>query len=137
MLNLLAEYGDTPGIVLIQAAVGFNHGFVQMSISNDAVSTSSKDEYERWKNNAKFIGSMLIPVIMLEEISNQFAGFDFWSIDTEGTSPDIFRRMIELNHKPHCVAVEHSGRTTELLDLATRDGYKCVLCNQTNMVLVR
>lgn len=135
MLDLLAEYGDEPRVTLIQAAVSLEAGIISLHITDDGVSTASEAAYEDWKERATFRGSLMIPAITLDQISLQFGGFDFWSIDVEGFSADLFLQMLATGYRPHCVCVEHDGRTTELLQAATRAGYKASLCNGTNLVV--
>ena len=137
MLNLIAEYGSEPRITLIQAAVGVESGLRAMHISNDALSTASDSEYERWKDKAEFIGQVVIPVITLEQITNQWGGFDFWSIDAEGLSGDILVRMINLDLRPDCVCVEYGDRLSELCAKVTQHGYRLTYANGTNGIFVR
>ncbi len=137
MLGLLEAYGSDDRITLIQAAVDTTDGMIRMSVTDDAVSTSEPAEYEKWKGTAKFRGSVMVPKITLETIANSYGGFDFVSIDAEGISSRIFLYMLRLGHFPPCVCVEHEDRTTELLAAATAQGYKAVLVNSTNLVMVR
>ncbi len=137
MLNLLAEYGDEPRITLVQAAAGIEPGIIPLHISDDGVSTSSEAGYEQWKDRAHFRGTLMVPVVTLEQISARFGHFDFWSIDAEGLSADLFLRMLTLGYTPYCVCAEHDGRTTELLQAATHAGYKAVLVNGTNLIVSR
>lgn len=138
MLSLLKEYGEDDRITLIQACVGhdLNH-WVELQVSDDAVSTTDKGVFEQWKGTAKYYGSMLVPAITLHEIANRFSGFDFVNIDAEGVSVDIFRDMLDLGMFPPVVCCEHDGRLVEILELATRQHYSGVFSNATNVVLAR
>lgn len=144
MQGLLDEYGDTPRIKLIQAAVACEPGLLTMHITDDAVSTSSEAEYEKWKGAAKFRGKMLVPVITLSDLSNRFGGPDFCSIDCEGMSVDLFKQGIDLGWRPHAWCVEIDNRASELAAIAEGAGYKSVndlrfgtLGNGCNTVLVK
>jgi len=137
MLGLLAEYGFEERIQLISTAVSLEPGLLPLHITHDAVSTSKAEEFERWKNTVKFIGKMSVPTLTLEQISNQFGGFDFINLDAEGISADLFNHAMTLGWEPRCWCVEHDGRTTELLERATGRGYRCTYANGTNIVLVR
>ena len=136
MLNLLAEYGNEPRITLVSAAVGLVAGFASMHITDDAVSTVDEKAYTTWKDGAKWRGSMSVPIITLEEIALRFGGFDFWNIDAEGISVDLFKRMMVLGHEPRCVCVEFDDRLKELMSVATTK-YNLVYSNGTNAVMVR
>lgn len=135
MLNLLEEYGNDERVILVQAVVA--PGWVTLHVSDDAVSTASEAEYDKWKDTAKFRGRVLVPSISVEEIAQRWGGFDFVSIDAEGESAWIFLRMLELGQFPTVVCVEHDGRLHDILAAATKEHYKAVLVNSTNAVLVR
>lgn len=137
MLGLLKEYGDEERITLIQACVVIEGSLVRLHVTDDATSTTEEGNFEQWKETSRFHGSMLCPGITLEQFSNQFGGFDMVNIDVEGTSVNLFHRMLELGWRPRCVVVEHDERTTELLAAATAAGYHCTLANGTNVVLVQ
>jgi len=137
MQTLLDAYGDDRRIKLLQACAAVRLGIQTLQVTDDAVSTSNPEEYERWKGIAKFRGSLMVPAITLEQIADQFGGFDFWNIDAEGHSANLFLHMLHIGHFPRCVCVEHDSRTTELLGAATAAGYRATLVNQTNLVVVR
>lgn len=137
MQNLLAEYGYSKHVTLVQAAVALQAGLMDLWASDDAVSTSSDTEHERWKDAAKFRGKLLVPAITLEHIANRFGGAAFVNIDVEGGSAELFLHMLTLGMYPTVVCCEHDGRTTELLNAATAVGYHATLVNSTNIVVVR
>ncbi len=133
--SLLREYGNDERITLICAAVGFETGLVKLYATADAVSTTSEKEHEVWATEGGFYGSFLTPQITLEQISNQFGGFDFINFDAEGISVDLFRRAMDLGWRPRCCCVEIDGRMGELASVATGRGYKIVYANGTNAVM--
>lgn len=135
--GLVAEYGTSDRIKVLSAAVGLYPGIINLHISDDAVSTSDEGNFEVWKERGGFVGKLLVPVVTLEQISNQFGGFGFINIDAEGQSVDIFLRMMTLGWEPRCICVEHDTRTTEVLTAATLRGYHATFANGTNVVLVR
>jgi len=137
MLGLLKEYGNDPRITLIQAAVAVEPGLVKLHVTDDAVTTASEAEYERWKDTAKFHGSMLVPTISLSEIATRFGGFQMVNIDAEGISVNLLLSMLELGWQPTCIVVEHDGREGEIIAAATPLHYNVVYGNGTNIVLVR
>lgn len=123
MRGLLAEYGKEERITLISAAASTSPGLIKLNISDDAVSSPDGPHYETWKPAATFIGPLMVPAITLDQIFNQFGGFDFVNIDAEGVSADLFLQMLAMQVFPKCVCVEHDERTTPMLDAATRFGY--------------
>jgi FkbM family methyltransferase len=133
--NQAAYYEGNENIQVLCAAVGLESGFVRLRLSDDAVSTSDEKHYDLWKDTANFYGSALFPVITLEQIGLRFGGFDFVNIDTETTSVDLCRHMVEdLKWGPRCVCVEHDNRMPELCQFMTSAGYVLIYSNGTNAV---
>ncbi len=134
MLNLLEEYGNEPRVTLVSAAVGLESVTAKMHVTEDCVSTTDAEQYEKWNSEAKYIGAFLIPQFPLEQVSIQFGHFDFINFDAEGQSVDLFFAAMNLGWYPRCICVEHDGRLTELAACATRRGYSLTLANGTNGV---
>ncbi len=137
MHALLKEYGNEPRITLIQAAVAHESGIVPMWISDDAVSTTEDSQHEVWKDAGGYFGRLYVPTITLEQISNQFGGFDFINLDVEGRSVDLFVRACALGWEPRAWCVEHDNRLAELLSMATEKGYMATMTNGCNVALVK
>jgi FkbM family methyltransferase len=140
MASLVREYGNDPRVTLVQAAVGLMEwdSPIPMHVTDDCVSTLKEREYEKWRHKAKFTGSVLVPVVTLEEIGEQFPKFDFINFDAEGVSVDLcLHAIVELGWRPHCVCCEIDGRGLELGDTLGFVGYLKVYENGTNVVLVR
>ena len=135
--GLLQEYGNDPRVKVVCAAVGLDRHIVKFRITDDAVSTSEAGNEETWKTRGGFYGSLWVPEITLAEIINQFGGFDFVNIDTEGTSVDLFAVLMATEMLPRCVCVEHDGRMIEVMRIANGRGYKMVLATGENAVFSR
>jgi hypothetical protein len=147
---LLAEYGHDPRIQVVGAAVSVNATrLTSMWISENAYSTDQPELYDKWKSVANFVGRVWVPQITMESalaLKYAFTGdprltYDFVSIDTEGTSVDLFHALIDNGDKvggafPMCVAVEHDGRIQELMEVAHLS-YQIVHQNDTNVILKR
>jgi len=128
------SYANDSRIVLINAAVGRETCMLRMFATNDATSTADKSTHEKWRNVVRYYGEFYTGQITLEQLSNQFGGFDFVNIDAEGMSTDLFFRMLDLEWSPRCVCLEHDGR---LIELAGRyqNRYRQTYLNGTNIVL--
>jgi FkbM family methyltransferase len=127
-----------PRVDVIQAAVVLQKiPLVNIRFSDDAVSSYSAEHLHKWKNAANFIGDCWCATITLQDIWNQFGGFDFVSIDTEGSSVDLAKQYLEAEARPKVMMVEYDERLPELLTFATQFGYKAVLTNGTNVVLAK
>lgn len=137
MLNLLEAYGNEERIVLIQACVSIEGGVAELMVTDDAVSTSSQAEYEKWRDVTKFRGRVLVPSVTVADIGQRFGGFDFVNIDAEGQSADIFLEFMRLGMFPNCVCCEHDSRHADIINAATAQHYQVTLANSTNLVMVR
>ena len=135
--SLIDEYGKVSRVTVVQGAIGMNHGLVDLHSSDDAVTTSSDAMYERWGGTLQFNGKLTAAIITLEDIAAQFGAFDFVSIDTEGTSFDLFRRAMELGWRPLCVCCESDDRPNEMQSMAYGYGYRRVFKSDENGVFVR
>lgn len=140
MQSLLEEYGHAePLVTLIQAAVTVEAvALVPLAVTRDAVSTSSDTVYEAWREQAAYVGNINCASITIPEITNQFGGFDFVSIDAEGYSVEIAIAYIQTyKQRPQVLICEHDGRIVELSQVMHACGYKTVLTNGTNLVFAR
>jgi len=137
LLNLLNEYSTEPRITIVSAAMGLEPGYIEMMVTDDAVSTADRNQYEQWKPVTKFRGKLTVPVLTWAEIANRFGAFDFISIDAEGMSADLFIGMLNAGLQPTCVCVEHDSRLEYLCAKATPEHYNLVYSNGTNGVFVR
>jgi len=137
LLNLLNEYGDEPRIALVAAAVGVEPGMVHMHVTDDAVSSSDRQQYDTWKEITKFRGMLHVPVITWHDITNRWGGFDMISLDAEGQSAELFLAMLTQGLQPKCVVVEHDNRLEQLCSAATPLHYNLTYANGTNACFVR
>lgn len=138
---LLRGYGKDPRIKLICAAVGVEAGLAQIHASCDLVSTTDEATFKKWDKQqggiCEYYGTFLTPQITPSQIFHQFGGFDFISIDTEGTSVDIFHAILATGARPRCMCLEYDDRLSEALVAASDAGYRAVHTNGTNVVLAR
>ncbi len=136
-LSLLKEYGKEPRIGLILAAVTLSEmHFSKFHATADAVSTSDPANYEKWKDHADFTGEFWSAAVSLKEIEG-LGPFDFVDIDSEGTSVQIFIRVLEWSALPTCICVEHDGEIEKVRGLAAAHGYRELYFNGTNLVFGR
>jgi FkbM family methyltransferase len=123
MKSLLVEYGDVDRIALICAAVDAHFGIVPMQMTDDGTSTADPEIYKKWAEAAHYHGRMFVVTITIADILNQFGAFDFVSIDTEGTSVDVLRQLLNTEMRPKCICVEYDNRLEECGALAHGKGY--------------
>lgn len=138
--NLVKEYGESEKVSLVQAAVVTCDGgnLERFRITDDALSTSSEQAYEKWKEVGGFFGHMWVPQISLHNLILQFGKFDFVSFDAEGTSVDLAINYVRnLRETPRVMCVEHDDRIVELTSITQQFGYKVEHVNGTNVILAR
>ncbi len=136
MLNLLNEYANEPRVQLIQAAVGVESGLIDLMVTDDAVSTTDRAQYEEWKKITKFRGKLTVPCISMLELFTKLGGdFEFVSIDAEGMSVPLFHEMMQRGPRPRVVVVEHDARHVEVAQIAEAANYKQIHLNGTNVIL--
>lgn len=135
--GLVKAYGREPRIQIIGAAVTVQGGLVDLEITDDAVSMSADaPQLEDWRSAGGFFGKLTVPSISALMLFEKLGGnFDFVSIDTEGTSCDLFFEMLRLGPRPRCVCLEHDGRLVEIARYAEAASYRQVHLNGTNVVL--
>ena len=135
--NLEAVYRGSSRVELIRAAVMLKPiVFVEMYITDDMYSTTETTNYRRWEDHASFDGMAWVSAVTLEWIYTAHGPFDFVSIDTEGTSVDLLKRLLEMGKRPRCICVEYDDRAQEVIQAASPCGYSVVYTSSENMVLV-
>jgi FkbM family methyltransferase len=131
------RYGFDPRFTLIHAAVALEPGLIEMSVTDDALSTSDEASRAKWDAVGGFYGKMLAPVITLDQIAQRFGGFDFVNLDVEGQSAELCLQMFRLGWQPTVICVESDGRDNEIIAKASPLHYHVVYGNGQNLVMVR
>ena len=142
-IGLLREYGNEERISLVCAYVGGMETLAQFHASADALTTSSPQNFEKWREIGGFYGRFYSPRVELDYLMERFGEFDFVSIDAEGSSVEIFSDLLHLPRfidgvgLPRCVCVEHDNRTVEIWGLIAGTGYRQVYFSGENVIFVR
>lgn len=145
---LVQEYGNNARVEVVGLPVtefGFKGGvrrkgnYLELRVTDDALSTDADntEHLKKWENYG-FYGNLTTWAVSIEEVFEHWgaeSGFDFVSIDTEGSSVDLFRAMIRLGNRPLCVCVEHNDRWEHLRELAEYARYDLVFRSGENVVL--
>lgn len=138
--DLVAEYGNNPKVRVIQAALTLegNGNYCKFDVSDDGLSTADPVSRSKWAESGGYFGSLWVAQLTWEHLFFQFGGgFDFISIDTEGTSVDLAKQLLVMGQEPKALCVEHDGRSIELMSVAQEKGYAQVWGNGTNVILAR
>jgi FkbM family methyltransferase len=132
--GLVEEYGSNPrvevvGLPVVGLPVSIAGGFMELRVTDDALSADAGnvEHLKKWEGYG-FYGTMTTRAVSLLDIYRAWDGntFDFVSIDTEGTSVDLFAQMISDYWRPRCVCVEHEERWEELRKAAEAGNYRLV-----------
>lgn len=132
--QLVKEYGTEADsrVQVIAAAVALQAGIKPMRMSDDALSGNGDPA---WAEAGGFYGWLYVPFISIQQILNQFGTFQMVSIDTEGTSTDLFLNLLKTGMRPACVVVEHDNRVVEIITAAQEQGYTSRYVSAENVVL--
>jgi len=138
-LSLLDRHGDNEKLTLVNVAVGasletFSNLWTSpVELGYDTTEVSNKD---KWQIAMRFSRPYFVPIAPLIGLLLYFGcDFDLVSIDTEGTSVDLFKAWpLELS-QPKMFIVEHDGRLEECRTKAA--GYSTIAANQENLIFLR
>jgi FkbM family methyltransferase len=139
--ELLKRRGGVEGVHLVNAVVvpstAKTGELVEFHDSGgDFVSSLDKTHVAKWSHAAKF-RPYFAPALNAETLVRRFGeAFDFVSIDAEALSVDIFLSLIGLLNGAFCWIVEHDGRADQIVQAASKHGYRELLRNTENVILV-
>jgi hypothetical protein len=139
LARLIEDYRENTRVKIIGSpVVTQTTPYYQMWLTDDGLSTGTIEEYDRWKNNARFYGQCFFAPIKLETILANFGPFEFVSLDTEGTSVELLKAYISKMKSgyegPAAMCVEHNNRLEELRE-AIKGQFVIWHQNDTNVVL--
>lgn len=144
--RLVRHHAGSLNVKIIQAAITPNERHVEMfAITEDALSTNIRDQVEKWHGmrpdyHGGFYGSLYVPTLSWDKLKDQFFPKripDFISVDVEGGSAELAICIMQSNWRPKVLCVEHDNRTVEIMQEATKHGYKMIHLNQENCILCR
>src|SRR6185369_9561088 len=99
--NLIREYGSHECVQILGAAVTVEGGYLELEVTDDAVSMPSGERIEEWRPTGGFYGRLIVPAVSVMDLFlRNGAGVEFVSIDTEGSSVDVFAAMCRVGVRP-------------------------------------
>ena len=139
LVSLLSDYGAEERITIVAAAVALERGFLQVHVGDDAsITTADENLFQTWGKTSFFHPRpLIVPAITLWDIAQRFGAFDFWNIDVEGFSSEVFLQMLKLGYRPACVCVEHDDRQDVLKAAAEEHGYDLAGETAYNLIFKR
>lgn len=122
---------------IINSVIGLKTGWTKFYESNgDFLSTTNEKNLGIWKDVPfKLVTVYAVHFMALKERYGD--AFDFINIDIEGNSAELFFNMFD--HFPNCKlwCVEHDGRQEDILSLAQTKGFREILRNNENIIVVK
>lgn len=133
--NLAIDYAGVERVEIIEGAITVEGGPLRLAVTDDAVSMSpSSERFKDWQDHGHY-GIITVCSLSMREFFARWGGdFQMVSIDTEGSSVDLFAEMIACGPRPRCVVVEHDSRFVELSQHADKGNYRMVHENGENRV---
>jgi len=137
---LYERHGKNPKLQLVNAAIGAHSHLAPFWDSwktAPGYGTTERLNRERWTGLVGEWQAFVIPVFPFAEMlaTFRFPPFDFVSIDTEGTSPQLFQILLASHQKPRVICVEHDGWLQNCIEAAAPHGYREVAWNAENLIL--
>jgi FkbM family methyltransferase len=142
--KLVENHLGNPKLTLVNAAIGiefrltkFWHSTRDGLAVDPCAGLSTTEEKQRNSRSGGFLAPFYVPMVPLDELLSQFGQFDFLSIDTEGTSADLFTTFLcRGRERPAVICVEHDGRIGSCTSIANNYRYREVSRNAENLILV-
>lgn len=146
--KLQSLHGYNKNITLLNCAVNrHRNGYIIeqfWSASRPEASVYSTTEPQnmvKWEHESTFYPShYVVSIGFMDALKLAKSRIDFISIDTEGTSYDIFNGFMEYLYGrggPLCFCVEHDEKREECRLSARRAGYVQIAENRENLMFVR
>ncbi len=132
--NLVQEYGRNVDVTVVAAAACLGGGWIQMAVTDDAVSSSNEQNVSKWSAAGGYFGTMIVPCITIPDILHHFGAFDMVSIDVEGGSVDLLKALLATEMFPRCIVCEYDDRLAEAQMAAHKRGYKTMHVTTENLV---
>lgn len=132
--DLATFYQSNANVEVIGAPVTPHGGWVKLHLTDDALSAETIAEV--WREQGGYYGSAWFPSVSVADLIARVGGdFQVCSIDTEGTSLEVFAELMKTGARPRVVILEHDQRLVELFPIYQEANYKEAWLNGTNVLL--
>ena len=137
-LKLIDLYRETDRVTLVNAAVGLDWGLPTFWHTLDLVSTTVIEHHGRWHRTAAYDATYRVAQVPMRTILDEFWPVDVVTIDVEGASAELIVPLIAHGEpRPSVIVIEHDNMVAEIRGWTQPHGYRHILQNAENLVLVR
>lgn len=142
MANIKAVYANEPRIQLLQVAITNEDGYIKFyDAHGDAVSSTElahKEKWEKGNDKIQFSEIQVQAMSMSKLISLHGAEVDFINIDVEGSNFMLFSLLPnDFLHRLKMICIEHDGYHQSMIQKLTSFGFKQLLLNNENLIMVK
>jgi FkbM family methyltransferase len=138
-VNLMRTHRHHPGVSLVNVALTpHEEQLVGFYMTEEALSTSCIHHMDKWKDQAQFQLVYVQPMAVARFLQARPGPFSFISVDTEGTTVEVFRALplCDLGTKLVCVEKDGPAEAKEIEGICSAQRF--VFLHQTlNNVLYR
>jgi FkbM family methyltransferase len=139
--SLEEAYSDEPRIKLIQAAITDSDGEVKFYESKgDAISSTSIEHKEKWEKgyDVKY-NEITVKSISMDTFLKEYGqDVDFINIDVESTNWQLFNLIPDwFFNRLKMICIEHDGKNVEMENKLKTFGFRKILLNPENLIMVK
>ena len=135
---LTHRYADREDVNVVCGAMAVHDGVRQLHASHDGLlSTTDYVNMKKWEGETTF-DIVYVPLFTPAQLFAALPGpYEFINIDTEGTSLDLFKVMLEMDLGTVCWCVEHDGHQIEMANRGREKGLGTKYLDGNNLIMAR
>lgn len=138
--KLISLYGGSDRVAIVSGLiVGIGEGLARFYDSRgDGLSTHIKTHMETWKRQGVPYAPIYMPQVTFGQLFSVFPGpYELISIDTEGSSLELFSAIDFNKTKTELVVVEHDLDPGAVSEAGRKKGFWTLASNSNNVILAK
>src|ERR1035437_5313017 len=141
MQGLKDVYGKEPRIQLLEVAISDNDGYMKFyQPMGDAIGTTDIAHKEKWEKgaNVQYSEIQVQAMSMQNLLMTHGMETDFVNIDVEGTNYQLFQLLPnDFLHRLKMICIEHDGWHQSMVLKLSGFGFRTILSNGENLIMVK
>jgi FkbM family methyltransferase len=141
MKGLEEAYSNEPRITLIQAAITDYDGSIKFhNTEGDAIGTTDIGHKDKWERGSgvKYTEITVKSISMATFLKEHGDNVDFINIDVESTNMQLFNLIPDwFFNRLKMICIEHDGRDVEMEQKLISFGFRKILLNAENLIMVK